>query len=237
MAHLWDRDRGCQDWCQPATKRRRRRRPMAPPARGAQNGSNAQFMEKGGKAKQKKPGKIAMIRMGYEQLVCTVVRPPRVNYTVEDLGMVCKRINGCFVERKDFDVENARGEILKCSKWCPTKATHRHILYLHSNSSCRLAVVRSPLLQTAVSLESTLVAFDFAGCGISDGDVVTLGINEKDDIGRVVAQIKRDDPDAEIVIWGRSMGALDSTPWMGWMPGRVGAGSRARAQASRARVS
>ena len=68
------------------------------------------------KQKKKKPSKIAMVRMGYEQLVCTVVRPPRVSYGVEDLGMPCKRVNGAFVERVDFEVANDRGETLRCSR-------------------------------------------------------------------------------------------------------------------------
>ncbi|KAH8052300.1 palmitoyl-(protein) hydrolase [Aureococcus anophagefferens] len=162
------------------------------------------------KQKKKKPSKIAMVRMGYEQLVCTVVRPPRVSYGVEDLGMPCKRVNGAFVERVDFEVANDRGETLRCSRWAPNPATRRHILYLHSNSSCRLAVVRSPLLATAASLGATLVAFDFAGCGISDGDVVTLGIHERADVAKLIATIKARDPAAQIVLWGRSMGAASA---------------------------
>ena len=169
----------------------------------------------------RKPSRLQMIRKGYDQLVCTVVRPPRVSYGVEDLGMPCKRVNGAFVERCDFDVVNDRGETLKCSKWTPqtsgassssssSPARHRHVLYLHSNSSCRLAVVRSPLLATAASLGATLVAFDFAGCGISDGDCVTLGVRERDDVAKVVAHILEGDPAARIVIWGRSMGAASA---------------------------
>jgi len=175
---------------------------VASPAHGAAAATAAK--------KKKKPSRLAMIRLGYEQLVSTVVRPPRVAYSVSDLGMSCRRINGAFVERTDFDVENARGEVLRCSKWTPNTASRRYILYLHSNSSCRLAVVRSPLLPTAASVGATLVSFDFAGCGISDGDVVTLGANEKDDVAKVVAEITRADPGAQIVLWGRSMGAASA---------------------------
>lgn len=194
---------------------------MAPPAREIRESERALTAQEPtaavgrGTKKKKKPSKLAMIRLGYEQLVSTVVRPPRVSYDVGDLGTIKRRINGATVERVDFEVENARGEILRCSKWSPNTASHRVILYLHSNSSCRLAVVRSPLLPTAASVGASLVSFDFAGCGISDGDVVTLGVNEADDIAKVVARIKADDPGARIVLWGRSMGAASALLYCG----------------------
>ena len=91
-----------------------------------------------------------------------------------------------------------------------TKKPTRHILYLHSNSSCRLAVVRSPLLAAAVGVQAVLVAFDFAGCGVSGGDHVTLGLDERDQVAAVLKRLKADEPAAEFVIWGRSMGAASA---------------------------
>ena len=96
-----------------------------------------------------------------------------------------RRRAGDTLEREDFEVVSSRGEALRCSRWRPSKPTDRHVLYLHSNSSCRLAAVRSPLLATAASVGATLVAFDFAGCGVSDGDHVTLGLDERDQVAKV----------------------------------------------------
>ena len=124
---------------------------------------------------KKKESKITLIRRGYDNLVKTVVRPPRIAYTTEDLGPTLKALRGAVYERTDFEVVHNKLK-LKCSRWAregeprPKKV----VLYLHSNSSCRLAVVRSPVLATCACARAALVSFDFAGCGISDGDVVTL---------------------------------------------------------------
>jgi hypothetical protein len=62
------------------------------------------------------------------------------------------------------------------------------------------------LLQMGVSL----FAFDFAGCGLSEGDYVTLGHYEKDDLKAVVEFLREDVEVSTIGLWGRSMGAATS---------------------------
>ena len=157
---------------------------------------------------KKKESKITLIRRGYDNLVQTVVRPPRIAYTTEDLGPTLKALRGAVYERTDFEVVHNKLK-LKCSRWAregeprPKKV----VLYLHSNSSCRLAVVRSPVLATCACARAALVSFDFAGCGISEGDTVTLGLRERDQVEAVLAELRRWAPGARVCIWGRSMGA------------------------------
>ena len=141
---------------------------------------------------KKKESKITLIRRGYDNLVKTVVRPPRIAYTTEDLGPTLKALRGAVYERTDFEVVHNKLK-LKCSRWAregeprPKKV----VLYLHSNSSCRLAVVRSPVLATCACARAALVSFDFAGCGISEGDTVTLGLRERDQVEAVLAEVRR----------------------------------------------
>lgn len=54
-----------------------------------------------------------------------------------------------------------------------------------------------------------VVLFDFAGSGLSEGDFVTLGVKEADDIATVLEYLKAKVRD--VFLWGRSMGAVAGT--------------------------
>ena len=53
-----------------------------------------------------------------------------------------------------------------------------------------------------------MVAFDFSGCGLSDGDYISLGYYEIEDIRAVVEHVKKMENVTFIALWGRSMGAV-----------------------------
>ena len=53
-----------------------------------------------------------------------------------------------------------------------------------------------------------LLLFDFAGCGLSEGDYVSLGYHEKDDLNGIINQTLKDFPVSSLSLWGRSMGAV-----------------------------
>ena len=57
----------------------------------------------------------------------------------------------------------------------PEAITRIAVVYLHGNSSCRVDATRTGVLETIGPLNAALVAFDFAGSGLSEGDYVTLG--------------------------------------------------------------
>jgi len=62
----------------------------------------------------------------------------------------------------------------------------------------------SPLLASGISL----VCFDFAGSGLSDGEYISLGYYERDDIDVVVQYLRDSNKVSMIGLWGRSMGAV-----------------------------
>ena len=55
-----------------------------------------------------------------------------------------------------------------------------------------------------------VIAFDFAGTGNSEGDKITLGYNEYQDIEAVMVKAKEFQfvDSKRIALWGRSMGAV-----------------------------
>lgn len=81
-----------------------------------------------------------------------------------------------------------------------------------TDSKCLLfpcVVVRVALLQALEVLEvvlqegATCVALDFTGSGLSQGDWVTLGFNEKDDVNSVIEHLRATETVSTIALWGR----------------------------------
>jgi pimeloyl-ACP methyl ester carboxylesterase len=97
---------------------------------------------------------------------------------------------------------------LQCSHWEPVERTVERIpvvIYMHGNASARVEVL--PQLTVLLALGVAVFAFDFAGSGKSDGEHVTLGYFEREDLLCVVAHLRATDVVSTIALWGRSMGA------------------------------
>ncbi|CAN0334893.1 unnamed protein product, partial [Laminaria digitata] len=112
-------------------------------------------------------------------------------------------------KRIDFRLFNERGHVLECSHWQPRGWRRADqlpcVVYMHGNSSARVEAL--PQLSLALSLGATLVAFDFAGSGRSEGEYVSLGYYERDDLKAVIEHLRRSGEVGAIALWGRSMGA------------------------------
>lgn len=128
----------------------------------------------------------------------------------KDLGPALFEFGGKQYERLDFMLCNPRGLGIVCSHWQPIPS-HRHapilpcVIYMHGNSSSRLEAL--PQLSLVLSLGATLVTFDFTGSGQSDGDYVSLGFYERDDLQVVIEYLRTSGATSTIALWGRSMGA------------------------------
>ncbi|KAL3800601.1 hypothetical protein ACHAW5_001069 [Stephanodiscus triporus] len=79
------------------------------------------------------------------------------------------------------------------------------VIYLHGNSSGRPEVVNT--LGHLLSLGVAVVAFDFAGSGKSEGEFVSLGYYEQEDLQTVIHHLRASGEVSTISLWGRSMGA------------------------------
>lgn len=126
-----------------------------------------------------------MIKQGYQELVNAIIRPPRCSYDIAQLGPKSFDYCGKIFERKDFDLTNQRGMKVVCSIWEPASQCRQCnvlpcVIYMHGNSSARVEALTQ--LSLVLSLGATLVSFDFCGSGKSDGEYVSLGAFEKDDL-------------------------------------------------------
>ena len=79
------------------------------------------------------------------------------------------------------------------------------MIYLHGNSSSRLEGLT--LIELLIPYDISLVLVDFVGCGLSEGEYISLGFYEKLDASLVIDQVRAQFPITTFGIWGRSMGA------------------------------
>ncbi|KAJ6794148.1 Uncharacterized protein M6B38_231070 [Iris pallida] len=148
-----------------------------------------------------------------EQLVNFIIRPPRADYSPKDDLLDQEfMLKGRWFQRKDLEVINDRGNVLKCSHYVPLVIPEGKplpcVIYCHGNSGCRADASEAAIILLPSNI--TLFTLDFAGSGLSEGEHVTLGWYEKDDLRVVVNHLRTDGNVSCIGLWGRSMGAVTS---------------------------
>eukprot|EP00252_Welwitschia_mirabilis_P016722 TRINITY_DN3704_c0_g1_i2.p1 TRINITY_DN3704_c0_g1~~TRINITY_DN3704_c0_g1_i2.p1 ORF type:complete len:444 (-),score=99.82 TRINITY_DN3704_c0_g1_i2:373-1704(-) len=121
-------------------------------------------------------------------------------------------LKGRAFQRKDLEVLNEYGHKLKCSHYMPYPMPEGRalpcVIYCHGNSGCRADAIEAALILLPSNI--TVFSLDFSGSGLSEGDYVTLGWKEKDDLKAVVNFLRADEHVSCIGLWGRSMGAVTS---------------------------
>ena len=58
---------------------------------------------------------------------------------------------------------------------------------MHGNSSCRVESV--DIAPFVLGANMTLFSFDFAGCGKSEGEFISLGWHERDDVNGILRYV------------------------------------------------
>jgi fermentation-respiration switch protein FrsA (DUF1100 family) len=113
-------------------------------------------------------------------------------------------------KRSDFTIQNSRGEKLACSFYEPIHylfdIMFPVVVYLHGNSSSRAEAL--PMVNLLLTRNILLFLFDMSGSGHSEGDYVTIGVNEVEDLRAVIAYLREIPNISSIALWGRSMGAV-----------------------------
>lgn len=64
------------------------------------------------------------------------------------------------------------------------------------------------LKEYLLSANITLFCFDFPGCGLSEGEFISLGWFERDDLALIVEHLRANRNVSTIGLWGFSMGAV-----------------------------
>ena len=132
-------------------------------------------------------------------------------YQIKELGPTEEEMYpGMTVVRTDFEIKSARGQIMQCSHFEPEESQRKWdsmpcVIYMHGNSSSRLEALQ--IVDHILEAHMTLFCFDFAGCGKSEGEYISLGWFEKDDLELLVTHLRNLRKVSSIALWGRSMGA------------------------------
>lgn len=151
----------------------------------------------------------------YEEAIQSLICPGRAQYELSELGPSTFNFDTennnqeMSAIREDFQITNIRGERLECSFWHKTPLSQENhvppcILYLHGMSSSRKEVIyiRDKILSTGFSL----FALDLSGSGKSEGEHVTYGHNEKEDVRAVMDFLFASNKASAVGIWGRCIG-------------------------------
>lgn len=155
-------------------------------------------------------GFLSKLNEQYSELWKAVIRPPRDTYEIKDLGPTVFSIENRTYQRTDLSLKNPRGLNIVCSHFEPIPSERVAerlpcVVYLHGNCSSRLEAVST--LPVLLPFNITVFCLDFAGSGLSDGEYLSLGYYERDDLAVAVNHLRESNRVTCIGLWGRSMGA------------------------------
>ena len=152
------------------------------------------------------------IKFSYENCWRYIIRPPRDKYNISELDFpffLIKNPDFIYI-REDYTVLSKRGYLMECSFFRADLSKRIPyirpvVIYLHGNSSSRMEGAK--MLFFLLNKGIDLFVFDFPGCGKSEGEYISLGYYEKEDVNTIVDFVEKFPGVGKIGIWGRSMGA------------------------------
>lgn len=156
---------------------------------------------------------ISELKRMYENAWKLFVQPAKRRYNPKELSENPAVIIGSLMY-VPFNIKNSRAKNIKCHAFIPTQSGDFQnmkiniIVYAHAQGSN--ALEGSFLIPICDKLGIGLCLFDFSGSGNSEGDFVTLGISEADDLALVIHYLQTNYKIQKIGLWGRSMGAVSS---------------------------
>jgi pimeloyl-ACP methyl ester carboxylesterase len=152
------------------------------------------------------------IKYSYENCWKFIIRPPRDEYLIQELDFPLSLFQepDFMYIREDYTILSKRGYLMECSFFRSDLSKRIPyirpvVIYLHGNSSSRIEGTKMALFLLNKGFD--LFVFDFPGSGKSEGEYISLGFHEKEDVKAVVDFIEKFPGVGKIGIWGRSMGA------------------------------
>ena len=147
----------------------------------------------------------------YKQLSDVLLKPNKFNYDPDfDLLESETLIKGVPIIRHDFRIENDDKLNLACHLFYPEtvdKDPINLVSFMHTRGGNAL---EGKFLLHAMLPNVAVLLFNFIGSGISEGEYVSLGMNETRDFKLVLDKVKTMIPVGKVCLWGRSMGAVTS---------------------------
>lgn len=172
------------------------------------------------------PRPLYSAKVAYGKIVKAFIRPPRAEYDTSALGPKNFSFAGAAYARRDGEARNERGRLVRYSVWRLDDEETRvvaTVVYAHGNASSRVEGLSQLALCLSLHPGVQFIALDCCGSGRSEGEFVSLGLKEQEDVVAVLdaeracyrccsaaAERDQDDGLGKLVLWGRSMGAVTS---------------------------
>lgn len=141
--------------------------------------------------------------MGFE----AICRPPRAEYDDDEVPNYVFIANYGEIARIPVTFPNSRGYNIVGSYYPPNGeiADKSCVIYLHGNASCQIE--GTFLIPIFCPAGVSVLCFDCSGCGKSEGEYISLGYFEQDDVACAISFLRVRFGVERIALWGRSMGA------------------------------
>ncbi|KAG5051756.1 hypothetical protein JHK87_003954 [Glycine soja] len=101
-------------------------------------------------------------------------------------------------------LKDTRGYTLKWSHYLPSPFPEDTslpcVIYCHGNNRCRADANEAAVILLPSNI--TVFTLDFSGSGLFDGDYVSLGWHEKDDLKMEVSYLRSNKQISRIGLWG-----------------------------------
>ena len=144
-----------------------------------------------------------------QRAIDAIIRPPRTEYDQTSIPQFLQGDDGVQYRRHPLGFINSRNITLIGSYYHgvgmdPTLGGPC-VIYLHGNASSQLE--GQFLVPNLCKYGIFVCCFDFAGCGCSGGQYISLGYFEKEDTEFLLDQLHKHFNLGPFILWGRSMGA------------------------------
>ena len=144
-----------------------------------------------------------------DEAIAAITRPPRMSYELSDLPMFFASKDGQNYMRHPLLIENSRKQNIVGSLY---HSTTRHpmeggpcVIYMHGNASSQLE--GQFLVPNLCRYGVSVFCYDSVGCGCSEGEFISLGFYEREDINFLMRFLHSTFSLGPFALWGRSMGA------------------------------
>ena len=149
------------------------------------------------------------IKYTYENCWKYIIRPPKDDYDMSELELDKIGFDEPYI-REDYTLLSKRNFLIECSFYRidPSKRTpyvRPCVIYLHGNSSSKIEGKKMAYYLFSKGID--LFVFDFPGSGKSEGEYISLGYHEKEDVRIIIDFVEKLPGVGKIGLWGRSMGA------------------------------
>lgn len=162
--------------------------------------------------------------MSVSQAIDLITRPPRGEYNPKNLGDISIAPNQQKIKRVPISFVNSSGVTILGSVYFPTNFMTEPprccVIYLHGNAGTQ--VEGRFMVKYLAPKGIATFCFDFSGSGESGGDLVTLGLNEKQDVIDACNFLRKSFDLKKYILWGRSMGAATTFLAAGKIEGVIG---------------